>query len=130
MSNSILSGYGVTIICDAPTSVSLIETEYSHVYTIILFSNILLGWASKHKFLLKPPSDWDKPYTFSWSEYISMKNSKLAFVDNEPTKKNDYVRVGMKLEAVDPIKPDTIRVATVKGFADHWMFLTFDRTSW
>lgn len=36
----------------------------------------------------------------------------------------------MKLEAVDPVNPDHIRVATVKGFADHWIFLSFDRTNW
>lgn len=59
-----------------------------------------------------------------------MNNFKLANVDNTPRRKIDCIHIGMKLEAVDPINPDRIRVATVKGFADHWMFLSFDRTSW
>lgn len=59
-----------------------------------------------------------------------MKNSKLAKVDNTCRKQIDSVHIGMKLEAVDPLDPSCIRVATVKGFADHWMFLSFDRTSW
>jgi len=87
------------------------------------------GWASKHKFLLKPPSDWDKPYKFSWSKYGIAKNLKFARVDNSCRKNIKNVHVGMKLEAVDPLNTDCIRVATVKGFADHWMFLSFDRTS-
>jgi len=87
------------------------------------------GWASKHKFLLKPPSDWDKPYKFSWSKYAVAKDLKFASVDNSCRKKMNNVLIGMKLEAVDPLNTDCIRVATVKGFADHWMFLSFDRTS-
>lgn len=59
-----------------------------------------------------------------------MKNSKLADVDNTCRKKIDYIHIGMKLEAVDPLSPDNIRVATVRKFADNWMFLSFDRTSW
>lgn len=61
---------------------------------------------------------------------MSMKDSKLACIDNECKKKIDHVHIGMKLEAVDPIEPDKIRVATIKGFTDHWMLLSFDRTSW
>lgn len=59
-----------------------------------------------------------------------MKNAKCANVDNTCRRKIDIVHIGMKLEAVDPIDPDIIRVATVKGFSDHWMFLSFDRTQW
>ncbi|XP_029342125.1 scm-like with four MBT domains protein 1 isoform X2 [Acyrthosiphon pisum] len=87
------------------------------------------GWASKHKFLLKPPTDWNKPEKFSWSKYLIRKDAKFASVDNSCRKKIDNVHIGMKLEAVDPLNTDCIRVATVKGFADHWMFLSFDRTS-
>lgn len=90
---------------------------------------MISGWASKHKFLLKPPSDWDKPYKFSWSKYAVAKDLKFASVDNSCRKKMNNVLIGMKLEAVDPLNTDCIRVATVKGFADHWMFLSFDRTS-
>lgn len=36
----------------------------------------------------------------------------------------------MKLEAVDPIQTDRIRIATVKGLSDHWMILSFDRSRW
>lgn len=92
--------------------------------------NVILGWASKHKFLLKPPSDWKTSDTFCWSKYVSLKNAKLANIDNVCRKNVDYVDVGMKLEAVDPIDPDILRVATVEGFSDHWMFLSFDRTFW
>ncbi|XP_025406134.1 uncharacterized protein LOC112680298 isoform X2 [Sipha flava] len=88
------------------------------------------GWASKHKFLLKPPSDWNTSNTFCWSKYISMKNSKLANINNICRKKTDCIRVGMKLEAVDPMETNRIRVATVKGLSDHWMILSFDRTHW
>ncbi|KAL4104178.1 hypothetical protein QTP88_019487 [Uroleucon formosanum] len=87
------------------------------------------GWASKHKFLLKTPTDWNKPYKFSWSKYLIRKKAKFASVDNSCRKKINNVYIGMKLEAVDPMNTDCIRVATVKGFADHWMFLSFDRTS-
>lgn len=87
------------------------------------------GWASKHKFLLKPPSDWDKPYKFSWSKYAIAKDLKFAYVDNSCRKEMNNIYIGMKLEAVDPLNTSCIRVATVKGFADHWMFLSFDRTS-
>lgn len=92
--------------------------------------NIILGWTSKHKFLLKPPSDWKTLDTFCWSKYVSMKNAKLAVIDNICRKNIDFVDVGMKLEAVDPIDPNILRVATVQGFSDHWMFLSFDRTLW
>lgn len=95
-----------------------------------LYSDIISGWANKHKFLLKPPSDWKTSNTFCWSEYLSMKGCKLATVDNNCKKVIDRVRIGSKLEAVDPVFPNCIRVATVKGFADNWMFLSFDRTSW
>ncbi|KAL5237491.1 hypothetical protein ACI65C_004901 [Semiaphis heraclei] len=55
------------------------------------------------------------------------KDKRISFI---ATKKNPYIfHAGMKLEAVDPLNTDCIRVATVKGFADHWMFLSFDRTS-
>ncbi|XP_029341210.1 scm-like with four MBT domains protein 1 [Acyrthosiphon pisum] len=57
------------------------------------------------------------------------KDAKFASVDNLCRKKCNNVHIGMKLEAVDPLNTDCIRVATVKGFADHWMFLSFDRTS-
>ncbi|VVC28864.1 SLED domain,Mbt repeat [Cinara cedri] len=88
------------------------------------------GWASKHKFLLKPPSDWDSSKQFSWLSYAVMKSANLAQVDN-PLRKNMYnIHAGMTLEAVDPINPDHICVATIKGFADHWIFLSFDRTNW
>ncbi|XP_060871947.1 scm-like with four MBT domains protein 1 isoform X2 [Metopolophium dirhodum] len=87
------------------------------------------GWASKHKFLLQPPSDWKNPNKFSWSKYILMKNSKLASVDMNSRKNTNHVHIGMKLEAVDPLNTDSIRVATVQGFADHWMFLSFDSIS-
>lgn len=90
---------------------------------------MISGWASKHKFLLKPPSDWDQPYKFSWSKYAVAKDLKFASVDNSCRKNMNNVLIGMKLEAVDPLNTDCIRVATVKGFADHWMFLSFDRTS-
>jgi len=90
---------------------------------------MISGWASKHKFLLKPPSDWDKPYKFSWSKYAIAKDLKFAYVDNSCRKEMNNIHIGMKLEAVDPLNTDCIRVATVKGFADHWMFLSFDRTS-
>lgn len=59
-----------------------------------------------------------------------MKNSKLACIDNVCRKKVDNVHIGMKLEAVDPIESYKIRVATIKGLTDHWMLLSFDRTSW
>lgn len=59
-----------------------------------------------------------------------MKNSKLAQVEYACRKKFDNIHIGMKLEAVDPVNPDHIRVATVKGFADHWIILSFDRTNW
>lgn len=91
---------------------------------------MISGWASKHKFLLKTPTDWNKPYKFSWSKYLIRKKAKFASVDNSCRKKINNVHIGMKLEAVDPMNTDCIRVATVKGFADHWMFLSFDRTSW
>ncbi|XP_022172526.1 scm-like with four MBT domains protein 1 isoform X2 [Myzus persicae] len=87
------------------------------------------GWANKHKFLLNPPSDWKKLTKFSWSKYILMKKLKLASVDILCRKNINHVHTGMKLEAVDPLNTDSIRVATVKGFADHWMFLSFDSTS-
>jgi len=91
---------------------------------------LISGWASKHKFLLKPPTDWNKPEKFSWSKYLIRKDAKFASVDNSCKKKINNVHIGMKLEAVDPLNTDCIRVATVKGFADRWMFLSFDRTSW
>jgi len=91
---------------------------------------LISGWASKYKFLLKPPTDWDKSHKFSWSKYFVKKDAKFASVDNLCRKKINNVHIGMKLEAVDPLNTDCIRVATVKGFADHWMFLSFDRTSW
>jgi hypothetical protein len=59
-----------------------------------------------------------------------MKNSKLANINNICRKKTDCIRVGMKLEAVDPMETNRIRVATVKGLSDHWMILSFDRTHW
>lgn len=59
-----------------------------------------------------------------------MKGSKLAIIDNVCRKNTDHVHVGMKLEAVDPMNTDRIRIATVKGFADRWMILSFDRTRW
>lgn len=59
-----------------------------------------------------------------------MKNSKLAHIDNTCRKQTGELRIGMKLEAVDPVNPDRIRVVTIKGFADHWMFLASDRSSW
>lgn len=61
---------------------------------------------------------------------MAMKDCKLAVVDNECKKKIDCVHIGSKLEAVDPLFPSNIRVATIKGFSDNWMFLAFDRTSW
>lgn len=91
---------------------------------------VIKGWASKHKFLMKPPSDWKKSTPFCWTKYVSMKNSKLALVDNVCKRSTENINVGMKLEAVDPLNTDKIRVATVKGFADHWIFLSFDRSSW
>lgn len=90
----------------------------------------ILGWAEKHNFLLKPPFDTTKLNKFCWSEYGSMKeNSKLAFIDTALKKDIDHSYIGMKLEAVDPIEPNCIRIATIKGFADHWMFLSFDRST-
>jgi len=59
-----------------------------------------------------------------------MKKSKLASVNIMCRKNINSVHTGMKLEAVDPLNTDSIRVATVEGFADHWMFLSFDSTSW
>lgn len=79
---------------------------------------------------MKPPSDWDTSNNFCWSKYVSMNDLKLAHVDNTCRRKIDRVHMGMKLEAVDPVDPDRIRVATIQGFTDHWMFLSFDRTSW
>lgn len=111
-------------------------SKFKMFIVIYLFSicsinfNIILGWANKHKFPLLPPSDWTSSDPFCWSKYVLMKNSKLAEVDNTCRKKIDGIHIGMKLEAVDPLNPDCIRVATVKGFADRWMFLSFDRTSW
>lgn len=90
----------------------------------------ILGWASNHKLLLKPPSDWKTSDIFCWSKYIYIKNAKLANIDSVCKKNIDNIDVGMKLEAVDPINPDIIRVATVEGFLNHWMILSFDRTSW
>ncbi|XP_022180429.1 scm-like with four MBT domains protein 1 [Myzus persicae] len=87
------------------------------------------GWASEHKFLLKTPTDWNKPFKFSWSKYLIEKKANFAAVNNLCRKKITNVHRGMKLEAVDPLNTDCIRVATVKGFADHWMLLSFDRTS-
>lgn len=85
--------------------------------------------STKHKLKLTPPSDWKKSNKFSWSKNILLKNSKLASVDM--SRKNiNHVHTGMKLEAVDPLNSDRIRVATVKGFADHWMFLSFDSINW
>lgn len=40
--------------------------------------------------------------------------------------KIDLIHIGMKLEGVDPIEPDHIRVASVKGFSESWIFLSFD----
>lgn len=94
------------------------------------YSNIISGWANEHKFSLKPPSDWTEADVFCWSKYISMKNSTLAKIDDDCKKKIYCIHIGMKLEAVDPLNLDCIRVATVKGFANHWMFLSFDRTNW
>jgi len=91
---------------------------------------MILGWASKHKFLLKTPTDWNEPYKFSWLKYLIKKKAKFASVDNSCGKNINNVHIGMKLEAVDPSNTDCIRVATVIGFADHWMFLSFDRKSW
>lgn len=58
------------------------------------------------------------------------KNCELASVDIMCGKIFDHVHLGMKLEAVDPLNNDSICVATVKGFADRWMFLSFDSISW
>ncbi|VVC29794.1 SLED domain,Zinc finger, C2CH-type,Sterile alpha motif/pointed domain,Mbt repeat [Cinara cedri] len=88
------------------------------------------GWANKHKFLLKPPSDWDSSKKFSWINYVMIKHAKLAQIDNACKKNIHNIHTGMTLEAVDPVNPDHIRVATIKGFADHWIFLSFDRTNW
>lgn len=59
-----------------------------------------------------------------------MKESELPCIDNAIRRRIDGIHIGMKLEAVDPIDGDRIRVATIKGFTDHWIFLAFDRTSW
>jgi len=45
-------------------------------------------------------------------------------------KKIYNIHISMKLEAVNPLNTECIHVATVKGFADHWMFLFFDCMSW
>jgi len=91
---------------------------------------VISGWATENNFLLKPPFDWTSANPFCWSQYISMKNSRLANINNVCTKNIDCVHVGMKLEEVDPLNPDCIRIATVKKIVDNWMFLSFDRTSW
>jgi len=79
--------------------------------------------------LLNPPSDWDKSKKFSWPRYILLKNSNFASVEIMCRNDTNHVHIGMKLEAVDPLNTDSIRVATIKGFADHWMFLSFDSTN-
>jgi len=97
---------------------------------IHIYYYIILGFASKHKFLLETPSDWNEQYKFSWLKYLIKKKAKLASVDNSCGKNINNVHIGMKLEAVDPLNTDCICVATVIGFVDHWMFLSFDNTSW
>lgn len=59
-----------------------------------------------------------------------MKNAKLARVKCARENIFDNIHIGKKLEAVDPVNPDHIRIATVKGFIDQWLILTFDRTNW
>lgn len=74
--------------------------------------------------------DWDSYNRFCWLQYSRMKNSKLARVDYPRSKKFDEIHIGKKLEAVDPVNPNNIRLATVKGIKDHWLVLAFDRTNW
>uniref|UniRef100_A0A2S2R5G4 Scm-like with four MBT domains protein 1 n=1 Tax=Sipha flava TaxID=143950 RepID=A0A2S2R5G4_9HEMI len=88
------------------------------------------GWAKKHNFLLKPPFHMETSNIFCWSEYGPIEeNLKLAFIDTTLKKDIDHSYIDMKLEAVDPVEPNCIRIATIKGFADHWMFLSFDRST-
>ncbi|XP_050534831.1 MBT domain-containing protein 1-like isoform X2 [Daktulosphaira vitifoliae] len=88
------------------------------------------GWANKHKLVLKPPFDWDSELPFNWLEYIKKNNLKFATIDKICQKNIECIKVGMKLEAVDPVYPDKIRIATIKEVLDHWVILTFDRSNW
>ncbi|XP_050436078.1 uncharacterized protein LOC126842903 [Adelges cooleyi] len=88
------------------------------------------GWARTHNFMVKPPSNWESKKPFSWSQYIENLDCDIADIDNKCRRNIDGIKVGMKFEAVDPMNSDKIRIATVKGFADHWIYFTFDRSNW
>ncbi|CAN8026310.1 unnamed protein product, partial [Ixodes persulcatus] len=82
-------------------------------------------WAKEHGHTLTPPSGHKGP--FSWDKYLS--ETKAAAVPGRlfrPRQLCPGWRRGLRLEAVDPLNPRLVRVATVaalqppQGLLLHW----------
>ncbi|XP_049882226.1 scm-like with four MBT domains protein 1 [Pectinophora gossypiella] len=89
----------------------LCDSMHPYIYPI--------GWAQKNNLPLKAPKIW-KEGSFDWDEYLTMTSSVPApdycFGDKKPLKD---IKVGMKLEAVNPMNHEEIHVASIEAIIEH-----------
>ncbi|KAJ2947974.1 hypothetical protein O0L34_g9766 [Tuta absoluta] len=89
----------------------LCDSMHPYIYPI--------GWAHKNHLPFKTPKVW-KEGPFEWDEYLTMTASVPApdycFGDKKPLKD---IKVGMKLEAVNPLNHEEIHVASVQDIIEH-----------
>ncbi|KAI5645090.1 mbt repeat domain-containing protein [Phthorimaea operculella] len=89
----------------------LCDSMHPYIYPI--------GWAQKNNLPFKTPKVW-KEGPFDWDEYLTMTSSVPApdycFGDKKPLKD---IKVGMKLEAVNPLNHEEIHVASIDDIIEH-----------
>uniref|UniRef100_A0A3B3DE41 Scm like with four mbt domains 1 n=1 Tax=Oryzias melastigma TaxID=30732 RepID=A0A3B3DE41_ORYME len=81
------------------------------------------GWAQEHGYTLKPPSARRE----AWLLKMTQRHSVVVFSQEQPIIAAHCFKEGMKLEAVDPAAPISIRPATVtKVYNDKYFLVTMD----
>nr|XP_020448925.1 scm-like with four MBT domains protein 1 [Monopterus albus] len=83
-------------------------------------------WSLKNGLPLSPPPGYQGP-DFDWADYLKQCEAEAAPQHCFPTEQCDHsFKEAMKLEAVNPLSPENIHVATVARVKGQYLWLTLE----
>uniref|UniRef100_A0A671VFR7 Scm like with four mbt domains 1 n=1 Tax=Sparus aurata TaxID=8175 RepID=A0A671VFR7_SPAAU len=83
-------------------------------------------WSLKNGLALSPPPGYQGP-DFDWADYLKQCEAEAAPQHSFPTEQSDHsFKEAMKLEAVNPLSPENIHVATVTRVKGQYVWLSLE----
>lgn len=83
-------------------------------------------WSLKNGLTLCPPPGYQGP-DFDWADYLKQCETEAAPQQCFPTEQSEHsFKEGMKLEAVNPLSPENVHVATVTRVKGQYIWLSLE----